>query len=85
MRWPPNTCGFLAVVVCAQGHACTLRARAHGGNHDVMPDGAVVPSIVCPVRGCTDHVIGMLEDWAAELSPSSPPGAPPGGSAPPTP
>ena len=55
------------IVRCPNGHTCAimhpLRRKL---NHDILADGTVSPSLVCPGTGkndCTWHVFVRLEGW----------------------
>ena len=32
-------------------------------DHEILPDGTVQPSVVCPTQGCTFHEMIKLEGW----------------------
>ena len=49
----------IAMCTCGYGHTCRMTARVHA----VAVDGTVTPSYVCPVTGCTFHVMVRLEEW----------------------
>jgi len=46
-----------ATMKCSHGHVMTLRG------HEIAPDGAVSPSVVCPQAGCDFHEFVTLKEW----------------------
>jgi hypothetical protein len=48
---------FKATMACQNGHVLTLQA------HTVARDGTVLPSVVCPAKGCSFHARVRLVDW----------------------
>lgn len=60
---------LLAFVRCPRGHWGTLRAKssANPRGHEIMADGRVLPSVVCPAcstsLGCDFHEWIQLGDW----------------------
>lgn len=48
---------FKAELVCANGHALSLRG------HSIEDDGTVMPSVVCTVPGCDFHDFIRLDAW----------------------
>jgi len=62
LEWrPPPGLGWwlwrgLVMLQCPAGHSCHLP-------HAVDAAGAVTPSAVCPVPGCTFHEFLRLLDW----------------------
>lgn len=51
------------VVSCPNGHLSTLRHLSRNEGHQIAPDGAVHPSVVCPHDGCDFHEFVKLENW----------------------
>ncbi|SRR5258707_3292393 len=49
---------FKATMACPAGHVLTLRI------HTIKADGSVMPSVVCPVAGCSFHDYVRLADWS---------------------
>ncbi len=48
---------FKATMTCPKGHVITLRS------HRIDSEGFVMPSVVCPVKGCMFHAYARLENW----------------------
>jgi len=60
---------------CAECGQCSVLSKSPAfGNpgHEIRADGAVRPSIVCPVKGCTWHIWGRLEDWGTVMEDTLP-------------
>ncbi len=51
-----------AIVRCPECGRCSTLGR----NHEVLSDGEVTPSFVCPFPPCTWHVLIRLLDWSEE-------------------
>ncbi len=45
-----------AVVTCPNRHTCYL-------DHEILSDGTVRPSLVCPIDGCGFHEHVKLSSW----------------------
>jgi hypothetical protein len=50
--------GRTALFCCTNGHIGSL------SDHEILPDGTVNPSVVCPHEGCNFHEFIKLEDWS---------------------
>ena len=50
--------GRSASLTCPQGHVCSL------SNHEILSDGSVHPSVICPEDGCGFHEFVKLKDWS---------------------
>ncbi len=68
--WRMGPSGFVTVACGDCGKRSVLRdgpnesMRMDGTHgHDISPEGAVRPSIVCPYKPCTWHVWARLMDW----------------------
>lgn len=59
---PATAARFKATVVCNRGHALTLK------QHTVDAQGAVWPSVVCPMPGCEFHRYVQLDGWMGGTS-----------------
>ena len=55
---PSTMSRFKAELTCSNGHGLTLRS------HRVDATGAVFPSVVCPVQGCSFHEFVVLDQWS---------------------
>ena len=68
MHWTPCHAStryrFKAEMTCPQGHGLTLRS------HRVNRSGAVWPSVICPMPGCTFHEFVQLDGWSFGEVPS---------------
>lgn len=54
---------IITIFICP---ACGSASEINGdeGNHTILPDGAVTPSVVCTAKGgCTFHDFIKLNDW----------------------
>lgn len=50
-----DTMAYLCCRKC--GHRTIIRT------HKIADDGTVTPSLVCPIQGCDEHVMGTLMEW----------------------
>ena len=51
--------GRKASFTCPNGHTGVLT------DHEILADGSVHPSVVCPTDGCNFHEFIKLEGWSA--------------------
>jgi len=54
---PSTILRFKAEVTCPFGHGMVLKG------HSISEHGYVLPSVVCPKKGCTFHDFVKLEGW----------------------
>ena len=61
---PSTMSRFKAQLTCSNGHGLTIRS------HRIGATGAVFPSVVCPVQGCSFHEFVVLGEWSFGSLPS---------------
>lgn len=53
-----------ASLICPNGHTCNLR------NYEILENGSVHPSVLCPTDGCGFNEFITLEGWSTVAQPA---------------